>query len=214
MSRWTVWPNAAFGDSRCCRFCWFAAGHAKVDIPQAVDEAIRSTGFESIFVPVGNRLYHQVEPLGCHPRLLELSELRFDEAVADCPVGAAEDTALVMVGRGSRDSHATDEMCEFARLRKQVSSVAHVEVGFVAMAEPTIAECLERVAASGSRRVIVQPHLLFAGQLLTRISEEVAGYALRHPTTQWVVARHLGPHALLDAAIADVVYARVTRRRR
>jgi len=183
----------------------FAAGHAKRDIPQAVGHAIRKIRLIDRLEPHAERPFAQLPPLGCHAKLLELSSLRFAEAVANRPAVAPEDTALVMVGRGSRDEDATAEMFSFARQRGERSPVDPVETCFVAMAEPPLGDCLERMAASDFRRVVIQPHLLFGGQLLARISDIVVQFARRHPDTEWVVARHLGPHALLDAAIVDVV---------
>ena len=183
----------------------FAAGHAKRDIPQAVENAIRRTKLSDVLRPNANRLFEQISPLECHPQLLELSALRFDEAVAALPAVAASDTALVMVGRGSRDAEATAAMVEFARRRGEHSPVSRSETCFVAMSEPLLPDCLEQIAAADLNRVVVQPHLLFGGQLQEKVTGIVEGVAKRYLATQWVVTRHLGPHALLDAAIVGLV---------
>ena len=50
---------------------------------------------------------------------------------------------------------------------------AHVEVGFVAVATPSLSVVLEQAARTDFRRVIVQPHLLFAGSVLAEIRQRV-----------------------------------------
>src|SRR5688572_8499591 len=77
-----------------------AEGHAKRDIPAAVAAAIGgSRGLTWV----------QTAPLGRHPQIVELSELRYDEAIADLPAVAPADTLLIVVGRGSSDPQAAAE---------------------------------------------------------------------------------------------------------
>jgi sirohydrochlorin cobaltochelatase len=203
----------------------FAAGHAKDDIPQAVEAAIATQGLTPLLQAShdrGNQLPH----LGCHAKLLELSAVRFAEAIEQRPEISDYDTTLVMVGRGSRDAQATAEMLRYAQLRHEQAPVARTEVCFVAMAQPSIEQCLNELSASAERliavqpqrvpvqpqrvpvqpqRIVVQPHLLFGGQLLARIEQLVTEMATRYPEKEWIVTRHLGPHPLLEDAIVDIV---------
>lgn len=157
----------------------FAAGHAKHDIPTAVAAALVGTQPQPVI---------QAEHLGCHPAIVELSQLRFLEALAKCsPVSAAE-TALILVGRGSRDESATAEMHEFARLRNEPDKAGELFVSFLAMAQPSLAETLAEVACRGFRRVVVQPHLLFQGELADTVQRAVAGKQAQHPQQQWLLA--------------------------
>jgi sirohydrochlorin cobaltochelatase len=172
----------------------FSAGHDQRDIPAAV--ASVSAGYPAIGVD-------QSEHLGCHDAIVQLSKLRFDEALVNRPRVAPSETALVMVGRGSRDHAATAEMIEFARLRSQVTPVAIVRTAFVAMAEPPLEGVLAEVAALGCRRVVIQPHLLFAGVLAERINLLAERFAARYPPTEWITTSHLGPSDLVVRAILD-----------
>ncbi len=166
----------------------FAAGHARRDIPAVLDEARRN-------FPQVEIVQHDV--LGCHPRIVELSALRYREALADHEPIAAEDTGLILVGRGSLDSDATQAMLRFAELRVELTPVAECRVGFVAMAKPTLAEALHQAATCAARRVVVQPHLLFRGQLLSDVEQAVANARLTTPDKQWLIAPRLGVHPLL-----------------
>lgn len=173
----------------------FAAGHAQRDIPEELDRAARK--FPQVEINVSSHL-------GCHPRLLELSELRLAEARASCsPVPDAE-TLLLMVGRGSGDPQANSEMARFSRLRWEQRALGWVETCFTAMTWPSLAEGLAAAALLAKRRVVVQPHLLFRGELLSRVQLETAAAAERYADKEWIIAGHLGPHALLIDALVQL----------
>jgi sirohydrochlorin ferrochelatase len=52
--------------------------------------------------------------------------------------------------------------------------------------------------------VVVQPHLLFDGDLADRIRGDVEAVAGRHRATQWLVTGHLGPADLVAQAVVDI----------
>ncbi|MGC3969169.1 MAG: sirohydrochlorin chelatase [Pirellulales bacterium] len=173
----------------------FAAGHAKRDIPAAVGEACDRHGLT---------LVGQTPHLGCRPEMQALSQRRHDEALAQHPF-AAEETMLVMVGRGSTDADANEEMRLFAKLRASANRRVLTSLAFVAMAQPALEPILESVAQFGRRVVVVQPHLLFAGELLERIGQTVAAVGKRHSAIRWSVARHLGAEPELVDCLAGLV---------
>ncbi len=172
----------------------FSAGHAQRDIPAAVANIAVKHPYLSV---------EQVEHLGCHEALLALSKLRYDDALAGVPPLPPDETALVMVGRGSHDAQATAEMLRFVELREQLTPVAQARACFVAMADPPLESVLEETLRSGSKRIVVQPHLLFGGVLLDRIRGIVERYAQHHPDRQWVMTQHLGVSGHVASAILD-----------
>lgn len=174
----------------------FAAGHAKRDIPDAV---------AAVAAQVPGVTTRQAEHLGSEPSLLALSQLRYDEALAST-AKSFDQTLLVLVGRGSLDAQATAEMHAFARKRERILESGGgpspaVEVAFVAMAEPRLPSVLEKLAAGPPKRIVVQPHLLFGGVLLDRITEIVGEFASRHPQHEWLAVDHLGAHPLVAEAL-------------
>lgn len=179
----------------------FAAGHAKRDIPEAVAAAVaQSPG-------VTARL---AEHLGSAPGLLALSQQRYEEALGRANRAERDftKTTLVLVGRGSHDPESTAEMHAFADARARDLQSADerapaVEVAFVAMAEPRLAQVLEQLADSAPRRIVVQPHLLFGGVLLDRIGDVVREFAGRSPQHEWITTGHLGPHSLVAEALVS-----------
>ena len=81
-----------------------AAGHAKGDIPAALQrEVVRDPSTSYVFG----------RPLGPHPLLQQAVEARIAE------VAPAQDTAVLLVGRGSTDPDANAEVCKVARLLQE-----------------------------------------------------------------------------------------------
>lgn len=170
----------------------FSAGHVQRDIPQAVADAVRLYPHVTTV---------QAEHFGCQEQLLELSALRYAAAIESADFVPPEETVLVMVGRGSHDAQATQEMHDFVAQRRLRTPVGECRSCFAAMAEPRLEATLAELAASSCRRVVVQPHLLFAGVLLDRITASVAQFGLDRPNKQWLVANHLGPAELVARTI-------------
>ena len=172
----------------------FAAGHAKEDVPNAVaDVARRYPDMEFTYAA----------PLGCDQHLLELSARRFEEAAAEREAVAPQDTLWLMVGRGSRDAEALAEMERFVECRLRIAPVGQVRIAYLAMAEPRLDQALAAAAELRYHRVVVQPHLLFHGELLESIVARVSEIAPRWPQQQWLVAPHLGVADLLVDALLE-----------
>jgi len=187
----------------------FAARHAKRDIPAALRQAVLQEEVlrEATLHPSGNNRelqYVQADPLGCHGRILQLSQDRFDEATATIADYHCKDTTLVMIGRGSCDQGAIEQMHRFAQLRAISSGVAETLVGFVAMAQPSVETVLAAVAKSRPKQVIVQPHLLFPGLLYNQISQEVEEYQNKMSGVSWMATPPLGATVQLAEALVEM----------
>ncbi|MBX7074294.1 MAG: sirohydrochlorin chelatase [Pirellulales bacterium] len=168
-----------------------AAGHAKRDIPQAIEAA------ELRYPAVRFGLCSH---LGCHPKLLELSVARMREAVEGRSAVDPAETLLLMVGRGSSCAQANAEMYRLARLRWELAPVGGLEIAFTSLTEPSLARSLELVAKLPYRRIVVQPHLLFSGRIVTRIHDATRKMADAIGDNEWIAAPVLGPHRLLVEA--------------
>lgn len=181
----------------------FAAGHAKRDIPAALESAASAQGIS----------IYQSDHLGLHPDLLELSRVRISEATSTSAsrsgrletAARREPPTLLFVGRGSLDDEATAAMIEFAKRVTGETPWECMEVGFVAMAKPPLEEVLKRIASRNAPSVVVVPHLLFQGDLLDTIAAKVNKFQQEFPNTQWRLARHLGP----DRRVANALVERV-----
>jgi len=191
----------------------FAAGHAKRDIPLAVEEALRNqrSGFRVQQPPAPPGDFHStlavtyLSALECDQRIVDLSRQRFDEALARKSLVDPADTLLLLVARGSSSPEATAMMHRFAALRSESTPAARVEACFVAKAQPSLEVALASAAQSRFHRIVVQPHLLFTGQVLEEVRRAVSAAASNKDSQkrQWIVTQHLGPSPLVAKAIAE-----------
>lgn len=173
----------------------FTAGHARRDVPEALEEAARRAGLA----------VSQSGAFGSHPEIVALSRQRRCEALRALDPVPAESTVLVMVGRGSSDPSARQQLAEFAAATlepgphavRRDEACGRVELGFVAAARPTVAEALALAAqrhadVGGVRRVVVQPHLLFRGHVEEQVEESIRRARAMHPQVEWVQVPRLG----------------------
>lgn len=185
----------------------FAAGHAKSDVPREVAEA--AAAWPELRLAQGRHL-------GCDPRLVALSTQRYREAAGPSDPARDAATLLVFVGRGSRDPEANAELARFARLRWEQTPVGWHLACYLAMTEPALERGLELAAGLPFERIVVQPHLLFQGDLLERTRRLVAEAAAARPERTWTVTPHLGPDPALVEILAEIAaetWARVPLRR-
>jgi sirohydrochlorin cobaltochelatase len=180
-----------------------AGAHILGDVPAMLADAVEKTG---------RRMQVRLaRHLGCHRWLLEASAERFREAVADRAPEHSGPTVLVMVGHGSRERSATEELRRFSGLRQEMTPVTRSEVCFLNMAEPLLETTLSELIAEplDDSLVVVQPHLLFEGKFVREIQRQVAEAARRRRHVTWIVADHLGPSELLANALVDNCLAEI-----
>jgi sirohydrochlorin cobaltochelatase len=183
----------------------FAAGHAKEDVPAAVAQALSRNG--SAHLPLV-----QTNPFGCHPRIVQLAHQRFLESLEGRSSLPKERTLLLVVGRGSTDEAATAEMHQFAALLGERAGIQSVRVAFLAMARPSVAEAMAEIDENVISRVILQPHLLFQGELVERLRRQVDQIATQRPGQEWIVTGLLAESELLAAATVELIEQALARR--
>lgn len=166
-----------------------AAGHAKGDIPAALQREVVRTRAGTGFV-LGR-------PLGPHPTLLRV----LDERIA--AAAPAPGTAVLLVGRGSSDPDANAEVCKVARLLQEGRGYDFVETAFVSLAWPDVATGLARCRALGARRVVVAPYFLFDGVLPRRVVDQARAFGAGHPDVDVRTAGHLGDTDALAALVVE-----------
>lgn len=168
-----------------------SAGHGKGDVPGALArERERHPALD----------YAYGRPLGPHPALLSLLEARIDKALG--AVGR-EESAVVLVGRGSTDPDANAEVTKVARLLWEGRGYTFTEPAFVSLARPGVAEALERARLLGARRVVVAPYFLFPGVLPDRVEAQAREYAAAHPELDVRRAGVLGDCHELAALVVE-----------
>ncbi|WP_425415535.1 sirohydrochlorin chelatase [Paenibacillus borealis] len=188
----------------------FAAGHSKLDIPMAIDEAkLKYPGVEFVYG----------RPLGVQERAVDIVLDRIREAeLLSGSVGHSgnedraaalslqeartsevedKDTIVLLMGRGGSDPDANSDFYKLGRLLWERTPYLSVESCFIAITKPSLPEGLERCLALGARKIIVVPYLLFTGVLMKQFAEMVSRFAAEHPEIEVEIGRQLGTHPLL-----------------
>ncbi|MDP8974891.1 MAG: sirohydrochlorin chelatase [Actinomycetota bacterium] len=157
------------------------AGHMKNDGPAMLARA--RAGHPGVEFGYGRAL-------GVDPLVLAVAAERINEATEGWE---SQESAVVLVGRGSYDPDANADLYKVGRLLQDTGRVAMVEPSFVSLARPSVLDALERCRRLGAANVAVVPYFLFTGVLVDRISAQSRAWRAEHPTVRVRVGRHLGP---------------------
>jgi len=118
----------------------------------------------------------------------------------------AKGSHLVLVAHGSRRQSANQEVVELGLRLASVVSFDAVSVAFLELAEPSIADAIDRAIDAGATRVVVLPYFLSEGR---HVSEDVPGLleaaSERHSNVDIVMTSYLGQ----SPVIVDVLKAMV-----
>lgn len=167
----------------------FAAGHVKNDLPSEVNGFARAN--PSLDVRYGREL-------GIDARLLKAALERVEAAEAAGKPGVArEDTLLMVVGRGTKDSDANSNVAKITRMMWEGLGVGWAETSYSGVTAPLVDAGLKHAARLGYKRIIVFPYFLFTGVLVRRIYNWVDEAATEHPEIEFLKAGYLNDHSLL-----------------
>lgn len=196
----------------------FTAGHAQRDIPEAVEAAANRFGIRAV---------DQTPSLHDCAAIVELSAIRFREAVcmlpsevecslclSGCSGRWCSQAGMLMVGRGSSSDEATQAMRQFTSARLHRTPMAWSQTAFIHGQSPTVDEGLDQLAQSGLPIAVVQPHLLFEGELIQTLRRQVAERADRHPNQRWVITSTLGTDERLAQTLATTALQQAAGRSR
>ncbi len=174
---------------------FFAAGHAKTDIPREVRRArLRYPGV----------VFYYGAPLGIHPSLLEVLDQRVRSAEEGVTSMAdREETAVLLIGRGSSDPDANGEMLKIARLYWERSRYGWVETCFIGVTRPDLPSGIRRCIALGARRIVAVPYFIFTGVLIKRIRGIVGEMQGGCPGVEMVTGDYLGRHPAFLSLVVE-----------
>ncbi len=167
-----------------------AASHTKLEIPE--------------FLDAGRAKYPDVEiiygrNIGLHERIVDLLTTRYQEHLLNLPTPVAEpeDTAIVLMGRGSSDPDANGDLYKIARQIWEHTGVHTVEVCFTGITFPSLSDGVRRAIALGAKQIVVVPYFLFTGVLIKRMRDVLATLQAEHPQVQMTMADYFGAHPYL-----------------
>jgi sirohydrochlorin cobaltochelatase len=163
----------------------FAAGHAKNDIPSVLNTYAAQNGLR---IDYGKEL-------GIDPKLLKAAGDRIRSAIDSAPRNVpAEETLLVVVGRGASDPDANSNVAKVTRMLHEGFGFGWAETAYSGVTFPLVEPALEHAVRLGYRRIIVFPYFLFTGILVQRIYDATDLVAARYPDIEFIKAPYLNDH--------------------
>jgi sirohydrochlorin cobaltochelatase len=149
-------------------------------------------------------LVQEAGALGTHPGVIAAYRELLASAVASLLQNDLSGTALLLVGRGSRDAESNAEVYQMARLLWEDSGLGSVEAAFYSKTQPDIAAGIKRCVQSGAQRIIVLPYVLYEHSLYDAIQSRVQPMQSLYPDVELIVTPHLG----LQTGIVDAMSQR------
>lgn len=173
-----------------------AAGHVKMEIPEAVEAArARHPGVEFICTP----------HLGMNREIYGILCQRIDHLLRDLAMPDPRTTGIILLGRGSSDAGANGEIAKMARWVFEDRQHDLVDIAFTGITLPRLETVVQRQVKLGMTQIVIQPVYLFTGVLIERIQQQVARLRQGYPHIAFALGGYFG----FDPAIYKLVDARV-----
>ncbi|MBY0576696.1 MAG: sirohydrochlorin chelatase [Gallionellaceae bacterium] len=173
-----------------------AAGHVKMDIPQAVAAArTRHPGIEFV----------STAPLGMGREIHAILRHRIEHLLKELAVPDPRTTGIILLGRGSSDAGANGEIAKMARWLFEDMQHDLVDIAFTGITLPRLETVVQRQVKLGMTQIVIQPVYLFTGVLIERIEQQAARLRQSYPHIAFALGGYFG----FDAGINKIVDARV-----
>ncbi|MFT3970723.1 MAG: CbiX/SirB N-terminal domain-containing protein [Micropruina sp.] len=166
-------------------------GHVRDDIPQAI-ESSKSRYTDATVV--------YTRHLGSPAPMIAAVHARIAAARGEW---AADDTDVLMVGRGCSVTEANADHVRLSRVIFETGGYHQVLSAFIQVARPSVPEILHQYYSSGSRRIVVMPHFLFTGRLDEWVRAHVETFRATHPDADVRIADVIGPCDELAQVVAQ-----------
>ncbi|MFC0471953.1 sirohydrochlorin chelatase [Halalkalibacter kiskunsagensis] len=170
-----------------------AAGHSKIHIPAAIDEAKEN-------YPLVQFTYGR--PFGIHEETIEICKSRLEE-VGENINEKDSDTAVLLLGRGGSDPDANSDLYKITRLLWEKLNYKFVEPAFMGVTDPLIKEGVERCIKLGAKKIVILPYFLFTGILIKRLETMLGDFERDYPEIEFKLAGYFGFHTRLQTIIQD-----------
>ena len=173
-----------------------AAGHVKMDIPQAIDGArLKFAAVQFLYAP---------HLAACDP-ILSIVKRRLKGAMQALDMPDPTTTGVVMLGRGSSDRQANGEMAKMARWLMEETDHELVDLAFTGITWPRLEKAVQRQSLLGMKQVVVLPYYLFNGTLVERIARQVENLKAQYPAIRFTSTAYFG----FEREIFELLEARV-----
>lgn len=161
-----------------------AAGHVKMDIPQAIDSArLDRPSTQFLYAP---------HLSACDP-ILALLKRRLRQAMLSLDMPDPRNTGVVLLGRGASDRQANGDVAKMARWVLEESDHELVDVAFTGITHPRLERVVQRQGQQLMTQIVVLPYYLFSGTLISRIRRQIEHLRGQYPHLRFALADYFGP---------------------
>ncbi len=173
----------------------FAAGHAKNDIPSVLNQYAANKKAD-IKIRYGREL-------GIDNKMIRAAAHRIKSITDSIVDFKANETLLVVIGRGSSDPDANSNVNKITRMLWEGLGYGWGETGYSGVTFPLVEPCLEHCAKLGFKRIVVFPYFLFTGILIKRIYDYTDKVAERYPHIDFIKIPYLSDHPLVIDTLVE-----------
>ena len=160
-----------------------AAGHVKIELPEAVEEARqRHPDVEFIVVP----------HLGMCRDVFTVLQRQLKQLMKSLDSPDPQTTGVVLLGRGSSDAEANGELARMARWLYEENDHELVDLAFTGVTWPRLETIVQRQVRLGMRQICILPVYLFTGVLIERIKAQVKRLQSQYPQVSFALGDYFG----------------------
>ena len=173
-----------------------AAGHVKMELPHALEEARqRHPGVE----------FAVTRHLGMGRDIFAVLQGQLERLMKQLAMPDPQTTGVILLGRGSSDAGANGELAKMARWIFETNDHELVDLAFTGVTWPRLETAVQRQVRLGAMQIAIVPVYLFTGVLIERIQEQVTRLKQQYPQIAFALGTHFGfdpgIFALLDAKV-------------
>jgi sirohydrochlorin cobaltochelatase len=176
-----------------------AAGHVKMELPHALEEAReRHPGVDFVVT----------RHLGMGRDIFAVLQGQLERLMKGLAMPDPQTTGVILLGRGSSDAGANGELARMARWLFEANDHELVDLAFTGITWPRLETVVQRQVRLGMMQIAIVPVYLFTGVLIERIQAQVDRLRQQYPQIAFALGTHFGfdpgIFALLDDRAAGV----------
>jgi sirohydrochlorin cobaltochelatase len=173
-----------------------AAGHVKMELPAALDQARqRHPGVK----------FGVTRHLGMGREIYSVLQGQLDRLMKQLAVPDPMTTGVVLLGRGSSDAGTNGELAKMARWIFETNEHELVDLAFTGVTWPRLESAVQRQVRLGMMQICIVPVYLFTGVLIERIKLQVERLQQQYPQIAFALGTHFG----FDKGIFDLLDEKV-----
>lgn len=173
-----------------------AAGHVKMELPAALDNArLRHPGVS----------FNVTRHLGMGREIFAVLQGQLERLMKQLAMPDPMTTGVILLGRGSSDAGANGELAKMARWLFEENEHELVDLAFTGVTWPRLESVVQRQVRLGMMQIAIVPVYLFTGVLIERIQLQLQRLQQQYPQISFALGTHFG----FDPGIFELLDAKL-----